>query len=121
MERYNKTLGKFGEDAAVKYLKKNKYTVTQRNYNIRGGEIDIIAEKGGYVIFIEVKTRSSDDYGGGAEAVTHTKQQRIIRAAQFYLMGKEDVPVRFDVIAVNGHISGRKFVTESIEHIENAF
>ena len=70
MEKYNKVLGNCGEDAAVKYLKKNKYIVTERNFNVRGGEIDIIAKKGGYVIFVEVKTRTSDDYGGGVVVVT---------------------------------------------------
>ena len=45
MEKYNKVLGNYGEDAAVKYLKKNKYIVTERNFNVRGGEIDIIAKK----------------------------------------------------------------------------
>ena len=121
MEKYNKVLGNCGEDAAVKYLKKNKYIVTERNFNVRGGEIDIIAKKGGYVIFVEVKTRTSDDYGGGAEAVTYTKQQRIIKASQNYLMKAGDVPVRFDVVVVTGKMNGEKFSLENIEHIENAF
>lgn len=121
MEKYKKTFGNLGEDTAVKYLKKNKYIILERNFNVRGGEIDIIAKKGDYVIFVEVKTRSNDDYGGGLEAVNYTKQQRMIKAAQIYMTRLGDVPVRFDVIVVNGFMKGRKFVVENIQHVENAF
>ncbi len=121
MEKYKKTFGNHGEDAAVKYLKKNKYIILDRNFNVHGGEIDIIAKKGDYVIFVEVKTRSNDDYGGGLEAVNYTKQQRMIKAAQIYMMRLGDVPVRFDVVVVNGFMKGKKFIKENIEHIENAF
>ena len=111
MEKYKKSFGNFGEDAAVKYLKKNRYIILERNFNIRGGEIDII----------EVKTRSTEDFGGGAEAVNYAKQQRMIKAAQTYLMRLGDVSARFDVVVVNGRMDGKKFVIEEIEHIENAF
>lgn len=121
MEKYNKVLGNCGEDAAAKYLKKNKYTILERNFFIRGGEIDIIAQKGDYVIFAEVKTRTNDDYGGGLSAVTYAKQQHLIKAAQMYLMDKGDCSARFDVIVVKGCMKGNKFVLENIEHIENAF
>ena len=121
MEKYKKTFGNLGEDAAVKYLKKNRYIILERNFNVHGGEIDIIAKKGDYVIFVEVKTRSSEEYGSGLEAVNYTKQQRIKKAAQVYLMRLGDVPARFDVVAVNGFMDGKKFKTEEIEHIENAF
>ena len=121
MEKYKKTIGNLGEDEAVKYLKTNKYIILERNFNVHGGEIDIIAKKGDYVIFVEVKTRSTDEYGGGAEAVNYTKQQRLIRAAKVYMLKLGDVPVRFDVVVVNGFMKGKKFVKETIEHIENAF
>lgn len=122
MEKYKKTFGNLGEDAAVKYLKKNRYIILERNFSVHGGEIDIIAKKGDYVVFVEVKTRSTDDYGGGLEAVNYTKQQRMIKAAQVYLLRLgADVPARFDVVVVNGFMRGKKFVVENIEHIENAF
>lgn len=121
MEKYNKVIGGAGEDAAVKYLKKKKYVILGRNYNIRGGEIDIIAEKDGCVVFVEVKTRSGDSFGSAKEAVTFTKQQRVIKAAQHYMTGLGDVPVRFDVVAVDGYMDGNKLKVENIEHIENAF
>lgn len=121
MEKYKKTFGNLGEDIAVKYLKKNKYIILERNFNVRGGEIDIIAKKGDYVIFVEVKTRSNDGYGGGLEAVNYTKQQRMIKAAQVYMLRFGDIPVRFDVVVVNGFMKGSKFKLENIQHIENAF
>ena len=121
MEKYKKVIGNFGEDAAVKYLKKKSYIILERNFNIHGGEIDIIAKKDGFIVFVEVKTRSNDDYGGGLEAVNYTKQQRMTKAAQIYLMKHGDIPARFDVVVVNGHMDGKKFKKEKIEHIENAF
>ncbi len=121
MEKYKKTFGNFGEDAAVKYLKKKKYKILDRNFNIHGGEIDIIAKKDDCVVFVEVKTRSGDEYGSGLEAVNYAKQQRMIKAAQVYLMRLGDVPARFDVVAVNGFMDGKKFKIVEIEHIENAF
>ena len=120
MEKYRKTIGNYGEDAAAKYLKKNRYIILERNFNIRGGEIDIIAKKGDYVIFVEVKTRSNENYGGGLEAVNSVKQQRMIKAAQVYMQSLDNVPVRFDVIEVRGYMNGKKFVNEGIQHIENA-
>lgn len=121
MEKYKKTLGNSGEDYAVKYLKKNKYIILDRNYNIRGGEIDIIAKKDGVVVFAEVKTRTGTSYGSGAEAVTYTKQQRLLKAAQTYLLRLGDVPARFDVLVVDGTMNEGTFVPKSIEHIKNAF
>ena len=121
MDNYKKAIGKMGEDAAEKYLIKNKYKILKRNYNIRGGEIDIIAQKKDYVVFIEVKTRTNQSCGSGAEAVTYTKQQRIVKAAQHYLMQAGNVNVRFDVLEVIGEISDGAFLLKSINHIENAF
>ncbi len=121
MEKYKKTIGNLGEDAAVKYLKRKRYIILERNFNVHGGEIDIIAKKGDYVVFVEVKTRSTDGYGTGAEAVNYAKQQHIIRAAQVYMLKLGNVNGRFDVLVVNGTMNGKKLKVEKIEHIENAF
>ncbi len=121
MEKYKKVIGRLGEDEAVKYLKKKGYIILERNFNVRGGEIDVIAKKDGYIVFVEVKTRSSEDYGGGLEAVNYTKQQRMTKAAQLYLMKYDGIPARFDVIVVNGHINEKKLKKVKIEHIVNAF
>lgn len=121
MEKYNKTIGNYGEEAASRYLKKNKYKIIQRNFTIRGGEIDIIAQKDEYLVFVEVKTRTADDYGTPAQSVTYHKRQRIIRAANVFLQKFGNAYTRFDVIEVYGSISGEKFKLAEINHIENAF
>lgn len=121
MDKYKKVIGNMGEEVAVKFLKKKGHIILERNFNVHGGEIDIITKKDGCIVFVEVKTRSNDDYGGGLEAVNYIKQQRMTKAAQIYLMNYVDSPARFDVVVVNGYMDGKKFKKEKIEHIENAF
>ena len=91
------------EEEAAGYLEQQGYQVLTRNYYIRGGEIDLIAEDGEYLVFVEVKYRSSRKAGDPAEAVTPEKQKRIIRAARVYMMKEHirpDRPVRFDVVSI---------------------
>ena len=97
-----KCLGIRGEDAAAAYLEHAGYTIVARNWSCRSGEIDVIALDGGTIVFAEVKTRSSERMGTPEEAVDERKQSRLARLARRYLWinGIEDVPVRFDVIAV---------------------
>jgi len=102
-----KEFGDFGEQVACDYLQKMKYRIVVRNYRSPAGEIDIIAEKGGVLLFAEVKTRSSDAYGMPAEAVTEKKLQHIRHTAAFYLSHSRDtngtgyaVRLRFDVIEI---------------------
>ncbi len=121
MEKYNKKIGAAGEKAAVKHLKNKGYKIVKTNYFVRGGEIDIIAQKDGYVVFVEVKTRTNDGYGLPVEAVGYTKQQRIRNAARFYMMSCGEVDIRFDVIGVICDVTGNKIKIIEIEHIENAF
>lgn len=110
-----KKIGDFGEDAACRFLKQNGYDIIGRNYCTRYGEIDIIAEKGEYIVFVEVKTRKNAVYGLPSEFVGTLKRERIIKSAYQYLDGR-DAAVRFDVIEV---IYRQK--TAYIRHIENAF
>ena len=110
-------LGQSGEDIAAKFLSKSGYTLLARNYRRRCGEIDIIAKKGGDLIFVEVKTRSDDYHMHPRHAVTSEKQKSIIYAAENYLKRYNiDKESRFDIISI---ISNGK--TVEIEHIENAF
>ena len=107
--------GIYGEDMAAAYLKRKWYKISERNYRNKFGEIDIIARIRDTVVFVEVKSRSSDDFGAPSEAVDKRRQGRMCRAAQFYMLGKsQELQVRFDVIEVclqNGKIN----------HYENAF
>jgi putative endonuclease len=110
----NKIIGAIGEDAAAKYLARKGYTIRERNFRCRTGEIDIIATKDGVLSFIEVKTRQNFNYGRPCEAVTRNKQRNIKMSAEYYLKqlqrrGCQEFNVRFDVVEV------------VIRHTENAF
>lgn len=110
--------GNIGENAACKYLKKQRYSIIERNFRRRYGEIDIIAQKKDMYVFVEVKTRESTEYGLAMEFVTKSKQQKLIRTAKLYIMEHElDAAFSFDVIEV--YHKGQKIV--NINHIENAF
>lgn len=119
---YNKITGRCGEDFAEKFLVKNKYKVIERNHRNKMGEIDIIARKGEDLVFVEVKTRSTSDFGTPAEAVTYYKKRSFVNAAKWYLMQNPcDMNIRFDIIEVVGKFTGDSFDFESINHIEQAF
>ncbi len=117
MNFFRKTLGREGEDRAAEFLQKRGYKILDRNYHTRAGEIDIIALHDGAVVFVEVKTRTSDRYGAPELAVNRQKQRRMVRAALGYIKYKKihQVPCRFDVVAITGE-GGRE-----LELIENAF
>lgn len=95
-------LGKNGEDIAVEYLLKNGYRVIERNFYCKTGEIDIIALKDEYLVFIEVKTRSSKQYGNPSEAVTKSKLEHLYKTARYYVYTRnlQDEFIRFDVIEI---------------------
>ena len=87
MERISK--GKQGEDAAASFLAKEGYKIVERNFRCPLGEIDIVAVDKGILVFVEVKTRSSNKFGLPEEAVNRRKQHQIIKAAQFYISRKK--------------------------------
>lgn len=100
----SRTIGQRGEDIATKALKKQKYKILERNFRCRQGEIDIIAEDPeGVLCFVEVKARSSQDYGRPEEVVNSHKQRRLTAAAYIYLEKNrlELTAMRFDIISVN--------------------
>lgn len=113
--------GKLGEAAAAKLLKHEGYEILATNYRTRFGEIDVIAKKDGFIVFAEVKTRTQGSMLLPREAVTPSKQRKIILAAQEYLMsGCADLQPRFDVIEVTA-APGTRFSVAGTNHIVNAF
>ncbi len=96
----NICLGDFGERMAAAYLEEQDYMILERNFSCRLGEIDIIAEKDGEIVFVEVKTRSSDEFGRPSEAVGRTKMSKIRKAATIFMLSNKlgDHKVRFDVM-----------------------
>jgi putative endonuclease len=112
-------LGKEGEDAAVRFLKKKRYKIVGLGFRMFHGEIDIIAYDRQTLVFIEVKTRTNSDYGFPEESVTPAKQEQIRKIAQGYLAKSRlgDIPCRFDVVSILIGDGSRPL----IKHIENAF
>ena len=110
----NKIEGTGGEILAVNFLKKKKYKILETNFSNHVGEIDIIAEKDGVIVFVEVKRRQTLQFGRPIEAVDTRKQNKIRKVAEIYLMlnDKSLADVRFDVIEILG---------DEINHVENAF
>ncbi|MDD3705014.1 MAG: YraN family protein [Clostridiaceae bacterium] len=98
----NKVFGAFGESLATEYLSEKGYKVLERNFSCRIGEVDIIAMQEDTVAFIEVKTRSSEKFGLPSEAVSLTKQNRIVKTALYYMQRNKllDYMCRFDVIEI---------------------
>lgn len=94
--------GHSGEKAAARFLQRQGYKILVRNYRVRWGEIDLVCRHEGVLVFVEVKTRSEGSWGSPAEAVTHGKQRRLVRAARSYLseLDVQGMPVRFDVVEV---------------------
>ena len=103
MTRARQAFGLFGEDLACDALADRGYTVLTRRYRTRTGELDIVAQHGDWLVFVEVKARHDGSFGDPEEAVTLQKQQQMVRMATEYLArtGNPDVACRFDVVAVN--------------------
>ena len=114
------SLGRFGEEQAARYLRRRFYAILERNYRCRFGEIDLIAKKGGYLVFVEVKLRKDASHGAAREFVDERKQRKVIAAAEHYLSQHETaLQPRFDVIEVYAP-KGEHGPVE-IAQIENAF
>ena len=119
MNLSRKKLGNWGEQLAAEFLKRNNYVLLAQNYRCQYGEIDIIAREKDSIVFVEVKTRNSSNFGMGLEAVNYVKIQKIKKTAMAYLSEKplKYNSLRFDVIDINLSNSS----TPEIIHIKNAF
>jgi len=112
-------LGEEGEEAAADFLKSKGLKIIERNFRIRGGEIDIVAKDGSTICFTEVKTRRSSTYGTAQESVSFFKKNRLIKAGLFYVAKHNltDTNVRFDVICVTFTAAGRP----QMDWLQNVF
>ena len=110
-------LGKFGEELAVEFLQKNGYKILETNWTFQKAEIDIIAQKENILAVVEVKTRSSIEFGLPQDFVKPKKIQLLVKAVNEYVISNDlDVEVRFDIIAI--HKEDKNYM---IEHITDAF
>ena len=96
-------LGKAGEDLAAETLTSRGYAILERRYRTRHGEIDIVAEDRGTIVFVEVRARATGEFGGAAETITREKQRRVVAMAVDYLARRRltNRPCRFDVVAID--------------------
>ena len=118
-EAHNQRLGTFGERVAIAHLEEKGYRIRETNFRVREGEIDIVAEQGDTLVFVEVKTRRGDAMGSAKESIGWRKAQSLLLAAQAYEERHEELPPgrRIDVIAIDLDADGELL---SVEHIESA-
>jgi len=107
--------GARAEELCAELMRGAGLRVLARNWRCRHGEIDLVAEEGGTLVFAEVRYRSGGRFGGAAESVTAAKQARLVAAARLYLMRRPDAECRFDVLLLDALEAGR------IQWIRNAF
>jgi putative endonuclease len=114
-----RALGDLGERLAEQHLLAKGYTIRERNFRIREGEIDLIAENAGTLVFIEVRARRGARMGAAIESLTPVKQRRLVALAEAYGQSRDDLPddQRIDVIALDLAPDGKLL---SIEHVEGA-
>ncbi len=113
--RKPKSSGAAAEDLAAAWLSRQGVKIVARNYRVKGGEIDLIGDDGGELVFVEVRLRRNARYGGAGASITAAKQQRLVLAAQHYLQAHGERPCRFDCILLSS------LEESSLEWIRNAF
>lgn len=107
--------GAAAEQLAADYLQRQGLTLLERNFRVRGGEIDLICRDGKATVFVEVRLRSRGDFGGAAASITAAKQARLILAARHWLLRHGETPCRFDCILLDG------LESKNIEWLRDAF
>lgn len=110
--------GSYGEETATKFLQKKGYSIIDRNFRSRNGEVDIVAVHDNTLIFIEVKTRTGSKFGEPAEAITYWKLRSLLNVAQYYKITHKNLPdaMRIDGVFIKFSFDG---TMESIEHMQN--
>lgn len=108
-------IGAAAEELAARHLLTHGLRILERNFRVRGGEIDLIAQDGKSLVFVEVRLRSRADFGGAAASITTRKQQRIILAARHYLQAHGEQPCRFDCVLLDA------LDAKAVEWLKGAF
>lgn len=119
-------IGDIGERAVARYLRFRLYKIIVRNFDCRWGELDIVAKRGKYLCFVEVKTRGSGSLGRPADAVDRVKQSKIIKSAYYFLRQKQYLAqnmCRFDVaeVYINNNKAKINYIKNAFEQTENNF
>lgn len=111
-------LGKAGEQLAARHLESNGYSIIQKNFRSKSGEIDLVAERDGVLVFVEVRTRSSTAFGSPEESITESKKRHLIATAYDYLEARQalDNDWRIDLVAVEMDSRGTPIRVDVIEN-----
>jgi len=117
---HQKRLGDWGEAEARRYLETKAYVFMEGNFRVPEGEIDLVMQDGDIVVFIEVKTRTSDSFGTPEESVSREKRKRLIRAAWAFLQAREKIEAswRIDVVAIE---ASPNWTIQRLDHYQSAF
>lgn len=117
---HKKRLGDWGETEARRYLEAKAYVFIERNFRVPEGEIDLVMQDGDIVVFIEVKTRTSESFGTPEESVSRAKRKRLMRAAWAFLQEREriDDTWRIDVVAIE---ASPNWTIQRLDHYQSAF
>ena len=110
-------IAKLGEEKACEYLKKHGFKIIERNFRKGYGEIDIVATHENTLVFIEVKTRTSNSFGSPLESITYWKLKSLIKTAQYYKMTHSNLPDSLRIDAISVALFENQ--TEKIEHVKN--
>lgn len=119
MSLYQKNLGRIGEDLALDFLKSHSFSILEKNFSTKFGEIDIIAEKNHCIYFVEVKTRTNLDHGAPYEAVNKRKIYHIKKAAQYYLLKNKFEEYRLKISVFSILIEGGKIDIKFWDNVES--
>ena len=108
--------GEQAETLAADFLRGKGLRITARNYRCRHGEIDLIAREGATVVFVEVRSRASEAYGGAAASITLAKREKLLKTARHYLAGVTPLPpCRFDAVLISGNPPRIEWIRSAIE------
>ncbi|MBE6048669.1 MAG: YraN family protein [Clostridium sp.] len=120
MRKENRNIGTYGEDIACKFLLKKNHKIITKNFRAKHGEVDIISQIDNIIVFTEVKSRYSKDFGSPCQAVTFSKKNTIRNVASYFLYKQkiQNINIRFDVIEVIFNYYNNNY---NINHLENAF
>jgi putative endonuclease len=114
-----KQIGDTAEQCAEHFLQQQGMRTLKKNFRSKTGEVDLIMQHGEHLVFVEVRYRKREHFGSGGETVTHSKQQKLIRTAQYFLQKYDknnSHPCRFDVVSISGNLK-----QPQINWLENAF
>ena len=116
--------GEYTESLACRFLEEKGFTLLERNFHCRFGEIDLIMQDNGSIVFVEVRYRRSNNFGSGAETITASKQSKLIKTASAYLQQHAKLnqyPARFDVVSITGSVATSNIKNIDFDWIKNAF